>query len=743
MQGDNADLKGSDKYAGDKNSDSCSGCNNNDSQNLKEQAAFTNRNFEYQDHEMKERVEEEKRDDAFRALIIMGLTLTIAIVAIEIFVEDNSGKGVDFLLLSLATPIQIVLGKPFYIRFYNSLRRKRRFTVDTLVVLSTSVAFSYSVIAILGGQDVRFFEASASVLTIFTIGEYLEARVLRTSSESVKKLIALKPKTAVVIRIRSDGKQQEEEQEVNVDEIMVGDIVVVKPGQTVSTDGVIIGGESSVDESSITGESIPVDKKLGDTVIGGTINKYGYLRIKAVNVGSQTVLANIIEMVKRARSSKPSIQRIADIAAMYFIPVVLLIAVGASLYWALFVHASVQFVVTVFATVLVVSCPCALGIATPMVVSLGIGKAAREGVLIKGGEYLEKLAHIDTVVFDKTGTLTKGKPEVTDIIANDNHDKSKVLQIAYSVEIKSGHPIAEAIVAKAKELNIQTLEVSQFNVISGHGVVAKYLDKAIFVGSPRLAKGEGEGPRVVNNIPIGRPLSIKMQAIISKLESEGKTVVTVFLERDLLGLIGLADTLRYNARQTVQEVKSMGKRAVILTGDNGRTAWSIAKRLDIETVIAEVTPDQKSHEIMSLQAEHGNRVAMIGDGINDAPALIQADVGIAMGSGTDIAISAGHVILIKNDLAGIIYALKIGDYTLKKIKQNLLISFAYNSITIPLAAGILYSLTNSLVLTPSLAALGWIISDSAVFGNSMLVKRYNKKNARQQQQQQQRRRRRR
>jgi Cu+-exporting ATPase len=732
MQGDNADLKESDKYAGDKNSDSCSGCNNNDSQNLKEQAAFTNRNFEYQDHEMKERVEEEKRDDAFRALIIMGLTLTIAIVTIEIFVEDNSGKGVDFLLLSLATPIQIVLGKPFYIRFYNSLRRKRRFTVDTLVVLSTSVAFSYSVIAILGGQDVRFFEASASVLTIFTIGEYLEARVLRTSSESVKKLIALKPKTAVVIRIRSDGKQQEEEQEVNVDEIMVGDIVVVKPGQTVSTDGVIIGGESSVDESSITGESIPVDKKLGDTVIGGTINKYGYLRIKAVNVGSQTVLANIIEMVKKARSSKPSIQRIADIAAMYFIPVVLLIAVGASLYWALFVHASVQFVVTVFATVLVVSCPCALGIATPMVVSLGIGKAAREGVLIKGGEYLEKLAHIDTVVFDKTGTLTKGKPEVTDIIANDNHDESTVLQIAYSVEIKSGHPIAEAIVAKAKELNIQTLEVSQFNAISGHGVVAKYLDKAMFVGSPRLAKGEGEGPRVVNNIPIGRPLSIKMQAIISKLESEGKTVVTVFLERDLVGLIGLADTLRHNARQTVQEVKSMGKRAVILTGDNGRTAWSIAKRLDIETVIAEVTPDQKSSEIMSLQAKHGNRVAMIGDGINDAPALIQADVGIAMGSGTDIAISAGHVILIKNDLAGIIYALKIGDYTLKKIKQNLLISFAYNSITIPLAAGILYSLTNSLVLTPSLAALGWIISDSAVFGNSMLVKRYNKKNARQQ-----------
>lgn len=663
-------------------------------------------------------IEEEETSDS-KVLIILGIALTIPLVIIEVFLDANSDKIIGYVLLALATPVQILLGRPFYIRFYDSLRRKRGFTIDTLVVLSTSVAFFYSVIAMMTDQPVKFFEASASVLTIFTIGEYLEGKVLRTTSESIEKLIALRPKTAVVIRGMINDDKQEEEYELNIDDIMIGDIVVVKPGETVATDGVVVYGESSIDESMITGESIPIDKRVQDEVIGGTINKNGYLRIKATNVGSQTVLANIVEMVKRAKKSKPSIQRIADTAAMYFIPVVFSVAIGASIYWALFAHASAQFLVTVFATVLVVSCPCALGIATPMVVSLGVGKAAKQGVLIKGGEYLEKLAHIDTVVFDKTGTLTSGKPEVTDVIPNDAHDEATILRFASSAEVKSEHPIAQAIVHKASKKNIQTLEVSEFNAVVGQGVIAKYLEKTIFVGNPRTG-GAGIDKQV-------SPIPEKFQSKISELESEGKTVVTVVTENSLVGLIAVADTLRNNAIQVVHEIKSMGKQVILLSGDREKTAIAIAKELGIEYVLAQVTPDRKTQEIQKLQIENKKRVAMIGDGINDAPALTQADVGIAMGSGTDIAMAAGHVILMKNDLSDVIYALRLGEYSLKKIKQNLVISFAYNSITIPIAAGILYPVTNGLILTPALAALGWIISDSAVFGNSMSIRRHAKK----------------
>lgn len=635
---------------------------------------------------------------------------------------------IDYILIALASPVQLILGRPFYVKFYMGLRKKRVFTISTLVILSTTVAYSYSVIAIITGQDIRFFEASASVLTIFTIGEYLESRVLRTTSESIKKLLTLKPKRAVVIRKGIINGKKEEEQEVtnNADEIVVGDIVVVKPGETIATDGIVIAGESSVDESMITGESIPVDKEIGIKVIGGTVNKNGYLKFRAINVGSHTVLANIIGMVGRARTSKPSIQRIADRAARYFIPIVIGIALASSLYWLLAAQASVQFVVTIFATVLVVSCPCALGIATPMVVSLGVGKAANNGILIKGGEYLEKLATINAVVFDKTGTLTKGRPEVTDVIPNGDDDtnviynKSDILQLAYSAEIKSEHPIAQAIVRKASSEDISPFEVSQFNAITGQGVAAIYQGrKNIFVGSPRnKAKDSGDSRRQhYYQIP-GR-----LQSKISELESEGKTLVGVFTEDKLAGVIAVADTLRDNARSIVDELKRSGKDIILMTGDNERTADTIAKKLGITSVMAQVFPQTKAQEIMKLQNQKRN-VAMVGDGINDAPALTQADVGIAMGSGTDVAQASGHVILLKSDLQDVVYAFKVGEYSLKKIKQNLAISFAYNSVTIPIAAGLLHSLTNSLVLTPPLAALGWIVSDSAVFGNSLLVRRF-------------------
>ncbi|HET9774847.1 MAG TPA: copper-translocating P-type ATPase [Nitrososphaeraceae archaeon] len=661
--------------------------------------------------------EKEKELEKTKFLIILGIALTIPLVIIETFYQESTIK--DYILLGLATVVQFILGKTFYTKFYYSIMQRKFFTINTLVVLSTTIAYIYSIISMVTGQEVRFFEASASVLTIFTIGEYLESKVLQSTSESIKKLLALKPKTASVIR--SDGKRET----INVDDISIGDIFIVLPGENIATDGVVIAGESSIDESMITGESIPIDKSVGAKVIGGTVNKSGYLEIKATNVGSQTLLANIVEMVKKARATKPHIQRIADTIAKYFIPLIFIIALASSIYWLVVVQTSIQFVITVFATVLVVSCPCALGIATPMVVSLGVGKAAREGILIKGGKYLEKLSSIDTIVFDKTGTLTKGKPEVTDIIPNDGYNEHYVLQLAYSTEVKSEHPIAKAIVNKASERNIPSLQVSAFNSIAGHGVIAKLKEQEIFVGRPRI--NYRSDTKSNNYHYYSHPSTIPeiLQTKIYELEKEGKTVITVFAGDKLIGIIAVADTIRDNAIQIIQYIKNMGKHVILLTGDNKRTADTIAKKLEIENVLAEIMPEKKAGEIKKLQDKDKRSVAMIGDGINDAPALTQADIGIAMGSGTDIAMDAGHVILLRNDLSGVIYALKLGKYSMKKIKQNLAISFLYNSITIPVAAGILFNITNSLILTPSLAALGWIISDSLVFGNSMLIKKFH------------------
>jgi P-type Cu+ transporter len=646
-----------------------------------------------------------------KLLIIIGLALTIPIVLLESLLPHSLLTG--FITLALATPAQILLGRPFYYRFFQAVKHKKRFTTDTLVVLSTSVAYLYSLFTLLfTNSHVLFFEASSSVLTIFTIGEYLERRVLNTTTESLKNLIALKPKTAIVMR---NGR----EELVDSDDIAVDDIVIAKPGEKIAADGVILIGESSIDESMITGESVPANKKIGDKVIGGTINKNGYLQFKATNVGNHTVLGNIIEMVKRARMSKAPIQRIADRAVQYFIPIVLSIAIASSLYWISVGHQAITFAVTVFATILVVSCPCALGIATPMVISLGIDRAAREGVFIKGGQYLEKLSSIDTIVFDKTGTLTNGKPQVTNVIPNGGYNEFELLQLASSAEIKSEHPIAKAIVNKAKEQSIPTLDVSEFNSISGYGVVASCLEKRIFVGSPNR-----------NNSNNGTTIPQNLQSKTTELESEGKTVVAILVEDKLAGLIAVADTLRENAKYMIDEIKRMKEKKyniILMSGDNERTARAIAKELGINNVLAEILPATKAQKIKGLQHQ-GRKVAMIGDGINDAPALTQADIGIAMGSGTDIAMSAGNVILIKSDLNHVVSVLKIGEYSIKKIKQNLAMSFAYNAITISIAAGLLHGFTHSLILTPTLAALGWIVSDSAVFGNSLLVRKFYSKN---------------
>ena len=641
-----------------------------------------------------------------KSLIITGLVLTATIVILGLLLPHSFITG--YVMFMLATPVQVLLGKKFYIRFFKAIKIREAFTTDTLVVLSTSTAYIYSVFTLFSLSNIdQFFEASSSVLTIFTIGEYLEKRVLKTTNESVKNLLTLKPKCATVIR---DGKQLT----VNSDEIKVDEVVVVKPGEKIATDGIVIYGQASVDESMITGESIPIEKKVGDRVIGGTINNNGFLQFKATNVGTSTVLANIIEIVRKARISKAPVQRIADKAVQYFIPIVLAIAASTSLYWLLVVHEPISFAVSVFATVLVVSCPCALGIATPMVISLAIDKATQHGVLIKGGKYIEGLSDIDVIVFDKTGTLTNGKPAVTDIISFGHYSESELLQIASSLEIRSEHPIADAIVMKASEKSIIPLNISEFRSVSGSGVLALFQEKKVFVGNIKGVKGESR-----QQSSISEDINNK----ITDLESMGKTIVGVFVEGNLIGLIAVADTLRENAKDVINEIRKMNKNVILMSGDNPRTANAIANQLGINKVMANVSPENKAAEIAKLQGED-KKVMMIGDGINDAPALTQADIGIAMGSGTDVAISSGDIILMKEDLIHVIYVLKLGQYAIKKIKQNLSISFAYNVITISIAAGLLYGVTNSLILTPGLAALGWIISDTSVFGNSLLVRKF-------------------
>ena len=513
---------------------------------------------------------------------------------------------------------------------------------------------------------------------------------------------------------------------VDSDEIVVGDIVIVKPGEKIATDGIIIHGESSIDESMITGESIPVEKKVGDKVTGGTLNKNGYLQFKATNIGSHTVLANIVDMVRKARMSKAPVQRIADRAVQYFIPTVLMIAISASCYWFFIANEPISFAITVFATVLVVSCPCALGIATPMVISLGIDEAAKEGVLIKGGQYIEKLSSIDTIVFDKTGTLTMGNPEVTDVLSTNDarYNQFNILQLASSIEAKSEHPIAEAIVKKAYEKSIPKLDISEFYSFTGSGVLASYHGKRIFLGRNEIIRKNSKGESKSDNYET-RLISQDIQTKIENLESEGKTVVFVFVEDALVGLIAVADAIREDAKYIIKEIKKLKLEIILISGDNERTANAIAKKLGIEKVMSQVSPTAKVLEIKNLQINRGKKVVMIGDGINDAPALTQADVGIAIGSGTDIAMSAGHVILMKSDLKHVLYALKLGQYSFKKIKQNLAMSFTYNVVTISIAAGLFYGLTNSLILTPALAALGWVISDSAVFSNSLSIRRFS------------------
>lgn len=605
----------------------------------------------------------------------------------------------------LATPAMVYSGRGM---FSNALRalRHRTLNMDVMYSLGVGSAYVASVFSTLGilPRDYLFYETAVLLLAFLLLGRTLEAIAKGRTSEAIKKLMGLSAKTAVVVR---DGK----EVEVPVEDVRVGDIIIVKPGEKIPVDGIVLEGESYVDESMITGEPIPNLKKAGDEVIGSTINKNSVLKVRALRVGGEMLLAQIIKLVEEAMGSKPPIQRLADKIVTYFIPAVLTIAVSSFIYWYFIADVPAIFAFTTLLSVLVIACPCAFGLATPTALAVGMGKGAELGILIKNGEALEIARKVTTVIFDKTGTLTKGKPEVTDVIGF-NSGEIEVLRIAAVAEKRSEHPLAEAIVRRAEAEGIEIEEPEEFEVITGKGVVASLNGDRILVGSRKLMTEHG------------LRVDGRAEEILQKLEEDAKTAILVALNDRILGVVGIADTLKNSAREAIEELHKMGKKVAMITGDNRRTAEAIAKRLKIDEVLAEVLPHEKAEEVRRLQ-QRGEVVAFVGDGINDAPALAQADLGIAIGSGTDVAIESGDIVLVRDDLRDVVTAIQLSEKTLRKIKENLFWAMIYNSVLIPVAAGLLYPLFG-IVFQPEWAGLAMAMSSVSVVTNSLRLRRWKR-----------------
>ncbi|MFH1391879.1 MAG: heavy metal translocating P-type ATPase, partial [Candidatus Diapherotrites archaeon] len=607
----------------------------------------------------------------------------------------------------LATPVMWV-GRKFFSSGLKALILNRNPNMDSLVAIGVGSAYIYSlvaVIAILTGSTMfsvhdLYFEVAAFLIAFIILGKYFEALAKGKTSEAIKKLMGLQPKTALVER---NGR----EVEIPIEEVQIGDIVIVKPGQKIPVDGKLVEGHSSIDESMISGESIPVEKNIGDTVIGATINKTGSFKFKAEKIGADTVLSQIIKLVEEAQGSKAPIQEFADKVSSVFVPIVMAIAIVAGLFWFFIGAQSFLFALTIFITVMIIACPCAMGLATPTAVMVGTGIGAEHGILIKSAESLQKAGEIQTIIFDKTGTLTKGEPEVTDIISYNGFTEDEILETAAAVENKSEHPLGEAIVKDAKNKNIKFGSPEKFNSISGKGVEAVYNKKNILLGNRKLFEEK--------NIPI-KDSESKLQ----NLEIEGKTAILISINQKPAGIIAVADTVKENSKKAIEMLHQMGKETIMITGDNERTANAIAKQVGIDRVLAEVLPEDKANEVKKLQSE-GKKVAMVGDGINDAPALAQADIGIAIGSGTDVAIETGDIILVKNDLRDVVTAIELSKYSMNKIKQNLFWAFIYNIIGLPIAAGILYPFTG-ILLSPVIAGTAMAFSSVSVVTNSLMMK---------------------
>jgi len=606
----------------------------------------------------------------------------------------------EYILWALATPVQFYVGWQFYKGTWHSLRN-RTANMDTLIAVGTSAAYLYSVYVMLFAPDIgQYFETSTILITLVVLGKYLEAAAKGKTSEAIKRLIGLSPKTATVIR---KGK----ELKINVDDVVVGDVIIVKPGEKIPVDGKVIEGDSSVDESMITGESIPVEKKKGDTVIGGTINKHGTLNFIATKVGENTTLSHIIKLIEDAQGKKAPIQRFADLVSAYFVPTVIIIAIATFLVWHFVLNKEFSFALITSVAVLVIACPCALGLATPTAIMVGTGKGAKNGILIKGGEALETAHKLKHIVFDKTGTITKGTPEVTDIVTLNSASEAQILKIAASVEKPSEHPLAEAIVKKAKAGKIALGKVTAFKAIPGYGIKAKLGGKQYFFGNAKhMKENKIDAKKVGDKVRL--------------LEEQGKTVMMLAENKKLIGIVAVADTIKQSSKEAVQRLEEMGVTVYMITGDNARTAQAIAKQAGIAHVFSEVLPDQKAGYVKTLQKK--GKVAMVGDGINDAPALAQADIGIAMGSGTDVAMETGNIVLMRNDLLDVPKAIRLSKVTMSKIKQNMFWALFYNVLGIPIAAGVLYPFTGWL-LSPIIAGGAMALSSVSVVTNSLLLKR--------------------
>ncbi len=606
----------------------------------------------------------------------------------------------EFILFLLATPVQFVVGKQFYAGAWAALRNKSA-SMDTLIAVGTTAAYLLSIYNLLFNPTAgQYFEVSSILITLVILGKWLEAIAKSRTSEAIKKLMGLAPKTATIVR---NGK----ELVVPVDSIVVGDLVVVKPGERIAVDGEIVDGHSSVDESMITGESIPVEKKTGDCVVGGTINKHGSFTFKATKVGENTTLAHIIKLIDEAQGRKAPIQRYADKISAYFVPAVILIAIINFLVWFFVLHESFAFALLTSVAVLVIACPCALGLATPTAIMVGTGVGAKYGILIKGGDALETAHHLKSIIFDKTGTITKGVPEVTDILAvNNKISEKKLLEIAASIEKASEHPLADAIVAKANSAKLVLSAPKNFKAIPGHGIQAELAGKKYFFGNRKLMEK--------NKIAIEH-----LKNTVAQLEMNGKTVMFLADDKKVLGLIAAADAIKETSKEAVAALQKLGIEVYMITGDNERTAKAIASQAGILNVFAEVLPEEKANYVKKLQEK--GKVAMVGDGINDAPALALADIGIAMGSGTDVAMETGNIVLMQNKLTDVPKAIKLSKLTIAKIKQNMFWALFYNVIAIPVAAGVFYY-SFGVLLSPIIAGGAMALSSVSVVSNSLLLK---------------------
>ncbi|WP_292517023.1 heavy metal translocating P-type ATPase [Methanoculleus sp.] len=656
--------------------------------------------------DVEERMREEDLRDKFRRFVV-GFAVSIPLFFYMLLGMPGMAAlpvSANLIMLVVTLPVFLYVSAPIF-RAAAAALRNRALTMDVMYAMGIGVAYGASVLGTFGivlTPAFNFYETAVMLAAFLTLGRYLEARAKGKTSEAIKKLIGLRPKTATVIR---DGQ----EVEVPIENVVVDDVLIVRPGEKVPVDGVVVGGESSVDESMITGEPIPVDKREGNEVVGGTLNVNGLLRVRAQKIGKDMVLAQIIRLVRDAQGSRPPVERIADIAVSYFIPAVLVIAAAAFLIWYVGLGASLLFSLTVLISILVVACPCALGLATPTAVTVGIGRGAELGLLIRNGEALEISERLTAVVFDKTGTLTRGKPDVTDVIAF-GMPEDRLLAIAAAVEWNSQHPLAAAVVRRAEGAGITIPASTRFTTFGGRGVSAVVEGEEVLIGSQPFLIERG----------IAVPPKVEMR--VAAFQDVGKTGVLVAAGTELAGILAIADTLKPTTKNAIADLKRMGLKVVMITGDNERTANAIAREVGITDVHAGVLPQEKAQEVRALQ-EQGAVVAFVGDGINDAPALAQADVGIAIGSGTDVAIESGDIVLVRDDLVDAVAAVELSRKVMSRIKQNLFWAFAYNAALIPLAAGVLYPFFG-ITFRPEFAALAMALSSVTVVSLSLLLKTY-------------------